>query len=99
MDQYKFVGHIVSFWLWALDHASDDGHLPGLPFDVLGSQSGLNKKQGRVFIESLIESGFLEGNDGRLVIHDWERYAGRLNAKRASNALRQEKYRGMSRVT
>jgi hypothetical protein len=29
MDRYKFIGHLISFWLWALEYADVDGNLPG----------------------------------------------------------------------
>lgn len=99
MDRYKYIGHLVTFWAWALDHAGDDGQLPGLPDDMLGEMAGLTRKQGRIFIESLGEAGYLETHDGRRYIHDWSHYVGRLLDKRRRDAGRKEEERRTREAT
>lgn len=93
MDEHKFMGHVVHLWLWALDHADDEGCLPPIERPRIAEQAGVPKRQGAAFICSLVESGFLEDDGGYLVIHDWKRYAGKLNEKRAGNAKRQKNFR------
>ena len=88
MDDHKFLGHVLHFWLWALDHATDDGLLPGLPDDVLGERAGFSKRQGRVFIETLIEAGFIDKCPRGLLLHDWPEYAGKLNERREKEKQR-----------
>jgi len=83
MDEHKFMGHVLHLWLWALDHADDDGILPGLPKEVLGVQAGVPRRQCKTFIDALLESGFLDVCGTRLCIHDWTVYAGKLNERRA----------------
>lgn len=88
MDEHKFMGHLLRFWLWSLDHADDKGMLPGLTLDVLGQQAGLSKRQGKAFIETLIDAGFLDVIGHRLMLHDWGDYAGRLNERRTKEKQR-----------
>ena len=93
MDPYRFIGHVLTFWLWALDHADDTGCLPPLDCEALGQRSGVGKRQAQHFIEVLTSTGFLEVDGDYHVIHNWKRYAGALNEKRARNALRQKNFR------
>lgn len=99
MDRYKYVGHLIAFWTWALDHTDDDGKLPGLPDDVLGEMAGLTKKQGRVFIESMKETHLLDVTECGYVLHNWEKYAGRLLDKRRKDAGRKADERERKGVT
>ena len=88
MDEHKFLGHLVHFWLWALDHADDNGKLPGLTHDALGQQAGLSRRQATPFIQTLIEAGFLDVVGTCLLIHDWPVYAGKLNERREKEKQR-----------
>ena len=43
MDRYKFIGHLVCFWLWALEYADLDGVLPGnVTVNMIALAGGLN---------------------------------------------------------
>ncbi len=99
MDRYKYMGHLVTFWTWALDYAADDGKLPGLPDDVLGEMAGLPRKTGRVFIESLREAKFIDHHDGRNYLHNWSKYVGRLLERRRKDAERKEEERRTEAAT
>jgi hypothetical protein len=94
MDNHKFVGHLIEFWLWALDVSGEDGLLPGLPFDMLGQRAGLPHRQSENFITALIECGFLNSVEGRLVLHNWSEYGGKLQSRREKERNRQREKRG-----
>lgn len=94
MDRYKYIGHLIKFWTWALDHADDDGKLPGLTDDMFGEMAGLSKgKQSRAFISSLKETSFIDVRGDRCYLHDWKQYAGRLLERRAKDAARKAEER------
>lgn len=93
MDEHKFMGHVLTFWLWSLDHADDTGCLPPLGCDALGQRSGVPKRQATSFMESMVTAGLVEKDGAYYVIHNWPRYAGKLNERRARNAQRQKNFR------
>src|SRR5689334_20552318 len=82
------VGHLVCFWLWALDNAPD-GNLENVdPADIKSAADW--PRSAELFINALVGAGFVDrGSHGESPqIHDWHDYAGRLLAKRAANAER-----------
>tara|TARA_Y100000310_G_scaffold50965_2_gene47052 strand:- start:9920 stop:10684 length:765 start_codon:yes stop_codon:yes gene_type:complete len=85
------VGHMVSFWCWALDNA---------PGGLLASESDEAIATGadwdgepEAFVEAVVEAGFIDREGGALHIHDWHDYAGKLVAKRRLDADRQRRRR------
>lgn len=84
------IGYLHLLWWWAMDYAQDGDLSLYEPDDIAdalmwdGSQDDL--------LAALIESGFLENDDG-LFIHDWHEYAGRLLEKRKQNTERKRKSR------
>ena len=78
------VGYLVCLWMWALDNAPD-GNLEGISDKIIINASSYNGTKKEIFVNSLIESGFL--NEER-ALHDWFDYAGRLMEKRQVNAER-----------
>lgn len=89
------VGHLQFLWWWALDYAQD-GCLGR--FDAADiADAALWEGDPGTFIEALCEAGFLDRTDeGSLVIHDWNDYAGRLLEQREKQRRRRELYADMS---
>jgi hypothetical protein len=102
MDRYKFIGHLVCFWLWALDYADVDGILPAnvtpmmmaCSADVMDMFTRRSLHLEQKFVEALLncggenQAGFIEIIDGRYTVHDWHDFAGRLLEKRTANKER-----------
>lgn len=87
------VGLLHYLWWWALDNAPD-GNLTGIdPADI--SAAAHWRGDPKLFTQALIAVRFVDSNDatGNLLLHDWDDYAGRLTAARASAAQRNRDYR------
>lgn len=91
----QVVGHLVCLWLWALDNAPE-----GVMYtsrNALRNKMVANVSQWDgdpdLFVEALIETGFLNGVEDALEIHNWHDYAGKLIEARKSNRERQRRYR------
>ena len=85
------LGHLVCFWLWALDNAPD-GDLSGLN-ETMISRAAQWTKSSKRFVDVLVAVRFLDSVDGSYLIHDWEDYAGKLIDQRNRNKRRQQTYR------
>lgn len=75
--KYETVGIIVSLWLWAAKNAPD-GDITDFPVEALEDAvpgfRGLPK-----LYTALLDTGWLDQTeDGRIIFHDWEEYAGLL---------------------
>ncbi|MDI3298358.1 MAG: hypothetical protein QJR08_04220 [Bacillota bacterium] len=87
------LGRLHMLWWWAVDYAPDGDLTRFDPVDIaIGMEWEGDPDQ---LIQALLEcghgdhAGFLERTaDGRLLIHDWDDYAGRLIERRAKNAER-----------
>lgn len=81
-NRYKFVGHMVALWLWALDQVPSGNFGDLLPAEIADA-AGWDPAKGEVFVNALIAVGFIDedGDDG-LRLHNWGDYTGRLMAKR-----------------
>ena len=87
VDRYKFIGHLHALWWWALDNADDDGLLGDITPEELADLVGWPKRTAQQFVDALIVAGFLESSGG-LRLHNWWKYAGKLNAKRTKDRER-----------
>jgi len=84
------IGHLHCLWWWALDYAVTGDLSPYDSEDI--ADAAMWEGDPQEFIEALLtcgpggRPGFLErGPDGRLRLHDWHDYAGRLiNTRQAS---------------
>lgn len=87
------AGHLIFLWLWAIDNAPD-GDLSGLSAGDIAEISGWSGKKAEVFMDALIEAGFL---DPDMKIHDWYEYAGKLidqrQIQREQSRIRQQRHR------
>jgi hypothetical protein len=86
LDETYAGAHVARLWTWALDNAPE-GDLSGLPPRVIAFGAAW-KGDAAMFVEALVEVGWLERDGESLWLHDWEEYAGRLIAKRQANAER-----------
>ena len=84
-DVEKLVGHLGRLWTWAADHA-ESGDLSHLGARAIGTAAGWNADPHR-FVSVLLEVGLLDAGP---TIHQFERYAGRLVARRRSDRERKE---------
>lgn len=92
------VGHLVMLWLHCIENASD-GDITDIPPDDLALFSGYAGK-GQVFVDALLTSSYADRmDDGRIVLHDWNDYAGKLLEKRQKDADRKRENRRTVRRT
>lgn len=91
MPEAHVAGHCVFLWLWSLDNAPD-GLLPKAE-RAIESRAGWMGEPG-AFIAAMVTVGMLDRDeDGRLHIHDWDAYTGKLMESRKANAERQQRWR------
>lgn len=92
------VGHLVMLWLHCIENAPD-GDITDIPPDDLALFSGYFGK-GKAFVDALLISGYADQmEDGRIVLHDWYDYAGKLLDKRQKDADRKRENRRTVRRT
>ena len=78
------VGHLQFLWWWALDYAPL-GSLANFSEPDIAGAAGWEGDP-HVFVTALEQARFLERRKGRLRLHDWSRYAGRLIEQREHRA-------------
>ncbi len=91
ITRYATIGHLVSLWLWALDNAPD-GDISSLTSAEFADAVGWAGDPD-LFRDGLVEVGFLDQNEGKISIHDWADYSGKLIDRRQIDAARQRRYR------
>jgi hypothetical protein len=88
------IGHLHLLWWWCLDYA-EDGDVTAVRDDL--GEAALWDGSPEAFVAALEAAGFLDATadvDGpRLVIHDWDDYAGRLIEQRRQDAERARQWR------
>lgn len=92
------VGHLHCFWWWALDHAQD-GNLNKYDVYDIADAAAWNG-DAEIFVNGMVDAGFIRKENSEIVIHDWMDYAGRLIERRQKDAERKRKERdiqGMSK--
>jgi hypothetical protein len=92
------MGHLHLLWHWALDFAQD-GDISEFSHKVIAKKAMWDGDPDAL-VDALLNcgtsktKGFLERTtDGRLLIHDWYDYAGKLVEKRKANAARMREKR------
>jgi len=85
---------MIRLWTWALDNAPD-GDMSSLPPRVIAFGAAW-RGDPVVFVEAAIRSGWLDREGDKLIIHDWNDYAGRLIEKRRHDAERKRQWRGQN---
>ena len=95
MPPAHFMGHIITFWLWALDNVPD-GNLDEVSARMI-ARAAQWEGDPDTFLNTLIEVGFIDQDDDGLAIHDWYDYAGKLMEQRAKERERSRKRRAEQR--
>lgn len=85
------LGHLVSFWLWALDNAPD-GNITAISKKTMAFAAQFPKSADG-FFQGMLSSRWFDDAEGCITIHDWDDYAGRLVLKRADNKERMRQTR------
>jgi hypothetical protein len=92
------IGHLHALWWWALDYA-DDGDVSRFDVEDI-ADAGQWDDDPAAFVDAIVACGpgdapgFLERtDDGRLLIHDWWDYAGKLVERRRADAERKRSTR------
>lgn len=70
------LGKLHRFWYWCLDFAPT-GDLRGKNDAVLAGSVGLAPKDGKRFVDAMVQSGWIDRADEIFRVHDWIDYAGR----------------------
>jgi len=94
----QVIGHLHALWYWCYEYAPD-GDLSH--FDVADiAEAAMWEGDAETFINALLEcgpgdkAGFLERDpEGRLRVHDWEEYAGKLIEQRERARERAKRWR------
>ena len=85
------MGHMVAFWLWALDNVPD-GDLDNISPRVI-ARAAQWEGDPEQFVGALISVGFIDETGNGLAIHDWYDYAGRLIERRIAERERSRQRR------
>lgn len=89
ITRHQAVGLCVAFWAWA-DHETEDGYLPGLrPADI----DAIVEHEGFGAAMATEEIGWLEADDGGLLIPNWQRHHGSSAKRRALDQKRKFQWR------
>ena len=90
------IGHLHLFWWWAMNYA-EEGDLSIFEEDDIADAARWEGDSSE-FVQAMLEcgpgqtSGFLEKKNGKLRVHDWYEYIGRLLDRKEQNRLRQKKH-------
>jgi hypothetical protein len=95
LSRATVVGHLHYLWWWCLDYASD-GDLSGYSAEEIAEAAAWDGDPS-AFVSALVEAGFLDRTDGRLVVHDNADYNGKLKRQRDDNRRRQRDFRDRKR--
>lgn len=91
------VGHLHFLWWWALDFAQEGVLSKYDEYDI--SEACMWEGDEKLFVDALIQAGFIDNNESILSIHDWYEYAGRLIERRQSDAERKREERNKRKKT
>jgi len=90
-DRRYTVGLLHDLFSWGLDAARRDGSLPGVGADEIAAALDYQGKRGKSVVAAIVESGYLELENGTYKIHDWYDYAGKLMDRREADRKRKGK--------
>lgn len=96
MKPVHLTGHLVTFWLWALDNAPE-GSVKASPRTLAYAAQWDGDAQ--LFVDALVAAGFMDREGDGYTIHDWREYAGRLLDKRKQDADRKRRERDAARAS
>ncbi len=91
------IGQLHLLWYWCMDFAQD-GDLSKHDFaDV--THAMMSQVEPPKLRDVLLECGFLDEEGGRLVLHDWNDYGGKLILEKRAEALRKKERRKKVELT
>lgn len=90
------IGHLHLFWHWCLDYAKDGDLTHADAADI--ADAALWDGEPDDLFGALLQSGFIDEHDGRLYVHDWGEYGGKLEAKKQRKASNQAAYRSRQKM-
>jgi len=92
------MGHLVMLWLWGIDNTDDYGIIQDADYDDIAIACDYHDDS-QLMVNSLITAGFLEKDekDGKLFIHDFEDYIGRLKEQKKRHREAQKRYADKSK--
>lgn len=99
MSRHEGLGVLVDLWTWAVEY-SDNGDLSRYTCDELVMALNLQPASALIehdLLEALEVSGFVDRDNDRVQLHDWDMYQGQLEAQREANKQRQRRYRERKR--
>ena len=86
VNRYQLIGHLHALWWWSIDNAQDDGLLGQVLPEEIAAAAGWPTRKASAFVNALTASGFLDEDDGDgFRLHNWYKFAGKLNEKRAKD--------------
>lgn len=103
-SQSEAIGILVTLWLWGIDNADEAGLIVSADrsdiADVIraGISPGLDPDK---VVESLVETGWVDAEEDRLFLHDWEswrKYYAKYMKEKKGNAERQARYKQRKRA-
>lgn len=96
LDVPAVIGHLTLLWTWAMSYAPDGELTKHDAEDVaLGAHW---EGEPDAFQRALIDAGFLDAEDDRVRLHDWQEYGGKLLEKRRADAERKAAERASKSV-
>lgn len=96
VSKYLLIGHLHALWWWAIDNAEVDGALGQALDEELAQACGWPVKKAEEFVTALLEVGFIEKTSHGYALHNWYKYAGKLNEKREKDRRRKTEVAGSS---
>jgi hypothetical protein len=109
INKYQAIGHLHALWWWALDNAEDGNvkrFCNGVVTEVCGWSEYVIEQQCSHFLPSdwpkpnhddfmkaLIDCGFIDEIEEKMLIHGWEEYTWRYFQSIRNNRLAKEKTR------
>lgn len=83
------IGHLHLLWWWAMDYAQDGDLTRYDAGDIADAM--LWQGEPTLLIDALAEAGFLDRDEEKTIIHDWEMYAGKRLEQMAKDSERKKK--------
>jgi len=99
VSRHEGLGILVDLWTWAVDY-TDNGDLSKYTSDDLAAALNIQSEAALIthdLLDALEASGFIDIDDGKLTLHDWDLHQGQLMAQREANKERQRRYRERKR--
>lgn len=96
ISRHLLIGHLHALWWWSLDNAEDNGSLGRVTPEIVAEAAGWPQRKASAFAAALLNAGFLDGSRGAFVLHNWYKYAGKLNEKRAKDRDRKKEVAAIS---